>query len=113
MNKLSTNYIINGYKGVMPLDIRDIDPTYYKEAIKQHYADIEEYTKYQASLSPRLRYENTIERVKKLHKMDNDATIHRNNILLTEQSKRDEMHAESLRKRNIRISLELDQPNEK
>jgi len=111
--KLSTNYIIDGYKGIIPLDTRDIDPKYREEAIKQHYADIEEYTKYQASLSPRLRYENTIERVKKLHKMDNDATIHRNNILLTEQSKRDEMHAESLRKRNIRISLELDQPNEK
>jgi hypothetical protein len=107
MNKLSTNYIIDGYKGVMSLDIRDIDPKYHKEAIKQHYADIAEYTKYQTSLSPILRYENTIEHVNKIHKTDKDAAIRRNENRLAEQSKKDKIHAESLRNRNIKISLEL------
>jgi|SaaInlStandDraft_5_1057022.scaffolds.fasta_scaffold50360_1 hypothetical protein len=107
MNKLSTNYIIDGYKGVMSLDIRDIDPKYHKEAIKQHYADIAEYTKYQASLSPRLRYENTIEHVNKIHKTDKDAAIRRNENRLAEQSKKDKIHAESLRNHNSKILVEL------
>jgi len=112
-HKTSTNYIIDGYKGVMSLDIRDIDPKYREEAIKQHYADIEEYTKYQASLSPRLRYENTIDRASKLHKMDNDFAKRRNEALLDEQSKKDKIHAESLQNHNIKLSFELNQQHKK
>lgn len=102
-DKLSTKYIIDGYKGIMPLDTRDIDPKFREEAIKQHYTDITEYIKYQESLSPRLRYENTIEHVNKIHKADKDATLRRNEKLLAEQSKLDNMRAESLRNHNSKI----------
>lgn len=57
--------IIKGYNGVMDLDLSLVPKEYIKEAIDQHYKDIIEYQKYQATLKPEHRYENTIERIHK------------------------------------------------
>jgi len=55
--------IINGYKGVMDLDLSLVPKEYIKVTIDQHYKDIIEYKKYQNTLKPQHRYENTIERI--------------------------------------------------
>lgn len=57
--------IVKGYKGVIDLDLSLVPHEYRDSAIKQHYQDIKDYKKYQKSLKPELRYENTILRVKK------------------------------------------------
>ena len=59
--------IIEGYKGVMPLDLSSVDPIYHKIMIAQHKKDIKEYIKYQAELPTQLRYENTTEKALNLH----------------------------------------------
>lgn len=63
--------IIKGYKGVIDLDLSLVDENYKKSAIEQHYKDIEEYKKYQETLKPEYRYENTILRIKKQIKYEN------------------------------------------
>ena len=57
--------IIKGYKGVIDLDLSLVPHDYRDSAIKQHYQDIEDYKKYQKTLKPEHRYENTILRIKK------------------------------------------------
>ena len=57
--------IIKGYKGVIDLDLSLVPHDYRDSAIKQHYKDIEDYKKYQKTLKPEHRYENTILRIKK------------------------------------------------
>jgi hypothetical protein len=57
--------IIKGYKGVMDLDLSLVPDLYKKTAIDQHYKDIAEYKRYQASLKKEHRYENTILRINK------------------------------------------------
>jgi hypothetical protein len=70
MNK---EYIIAGYKGIMPLDLTVIDRKYHKDIINQHNADIREYKIYQQSLHPKLKYENSILRI--LSQLDRDQVI--------------------------------------
>lgn len=55
--------IIEGYKGVMSLDLTGTDPKYRKILIEQHYKDIELYKIEESTLPNNLRYENTTERV--------------------------------------------------
>tara|TARA_Y100000816_G_C25762469_1_gene400494 strand:- start:123 stop:398 length:276 start_codon:yes stop_codon:yes gene_type:complete len=55
--------IIKGYKGVIDLDLTQVDPIYHKLLIKQHKTDIENYKKYQEKLEPEMRYENSIGKV--------------------------------------------------
>ena len=57
--------IIPGYHGIMDLDVRNMDPRYVKDAIKEHYKDIKIYKTEQAKLKPEHRYENTILRINK------------------------------------------------
>ena len=57
--------IVKGYKGVMDLDLSLVPEMYKKTAIDQHYKDISEYKRYQASLKKEHRYENTIVRINK------------------------------------------------
>lgn len=52
--------IIKGYKGVIDLDLTNVNPKLHKELIKQHYQDIEKYKIEQAKLPEKLKYENTI-----------------------------------------------------
>jgi hypothetical protein len=83
--------IIPGYQGIMPLNLYSIDSMYRKQAIVQHLNDIKVYTQYQNNLSPRLRYENTIGRIIKLHKKDNDALEKRALVKQIEDAKRHQM----------------------
>ena len=63
--------MIDGYKGIMPLDTRNMKPEYIKQAIEQHHKDIQEYTSRQSQLKPEHRYENTILRIQKQHELEN------------------------------------------
>ncbi len=77
--------IIKGYKGVIDLDLSLVSPIHRKGAIEQHYKDIEEYKKYQLSLEPQYRYENTIERIKK---RNIEVALNRLKAQITEQNRR-------------------------
>jgi len=62
---MTTDGIIPGFKGIMDLDIRNIEPIHIKQAIDQHHNDIKIYAAEQSKLKPEYRYENTIERIQK------------------------------------------------
>lgn len=62
------NNIIKGYKGIMDLDISSIPEIHKKNIIERHYKDIEYYKKYQNSLFPKNRYENTMVEIQKKNK---------------------------------------------
>ena len=62
--------IIAGYKGIMELDLTDVREELKKELALQHQKDIDEYKAEQYKLVPRLRYENTIDRVQQIHRRD-------------------------------------------
>ena len=80
--------IIKGYKGIIDLDLSLVHELYKKEAVKQHYKDIEDYKKYQASLKPKHRYENTIERIKIQKEKEEKIRI---DNLIKEQNRRYEL----------------------
>ena len=86
--KNKNNDIVKGYKGIMDLDLSFYNKEQQKVAVDQHYKDIYEYKKYQNELEPRLRYENTIEKVREIHYKDRLATIKRNNEEEEEKLKR-------------------------
>lgn len=67
---MSKKDIVEGYKGVMDLDLTDVDPKYKKIMAAQHLKDINNYKGEQALLKPHLRYENTIGKIKKIHEKD-------------------------------------------
>ena len=62
--------IVAGYKGIMDLDLTNVREELKKELAKQHQKDIDDYKSEQLKLEPRLRYENTIERVQQVHRKD-------------------------------------------
>lgn len=64
------NKIIPGYKGIMDLDLTNVEPKLHEIMIKQHQEDIKLYKIEQSRLKPSLTYENTIERVNRLHKYE-------------------------------------------
>lgn len=72
--------IVKGHKGIMDLELDLVPKGFWKEAIKQHNQDIIEYNMEQDKLPERLRYENTILRIKKLHEIDEKAAEKRNNL---------------------------------
>ena len=61
MNK----YIIDGYNGIMPLDLTNIDKKHHKNMIIEHQKNIEEYKLEQDKLPHNLKYENCIQKVYK------------------------------------------------
>ena len=70
-NKKITNFtvdIVKGYKGIMDLDLTLVPNELKKQMIDQHYKDIDIYNIEQSLLEPRLRYENTVERIEMTHK---------------------------------------------
>ena len=79
--------IIEGYKGVMDLDLSLVSESFKSVAVKQHYKDIEDYKKYQATLKPKNRYENTIERINKLHQYEYDTQQKRKKEETQEQNR--------------------------
>lgn len=54
---------IDGFKGIMALDLTKVPRVYHDILIKQHKQDIENYKRYQASLPEELRYENTVGKI--------------------------------------------------
>ena len=99
MNKKN---IIDGYKGVMDLDLSLVPEKFIKIAIDQHFEDIKEYTKYQSQLKPHLRYENTIMRIEKIHKMDKYAQKQRDKIFIEKQAKDDQLRNEIYYRNNTK-----------
>ena len=81
--------MIDGYKGIMPLDTTNIKPEHLKQAIECHYKDIEKYKLEQKQLKPELRYENTILRIKKQHEFENMHINKRAKNRKLEQEQRD------------------------
>jgi hypothetical protein len=59
--------IVKGYKGIMDLDLTLVPTELKKQMIEQHYKDIDNYKIEQTLLEPRLRYENTVERIQLSH----------------------------------------------
>ena len=57
--------IIEGYNGILNLDLTNVDKKYHKIMIDQHLKDIEQYKIEQQKLKPELRYENTVAKAKK------------------------------------------------
>ena len=52
--------IIKGYKGIMPLDLTNVDKNLHKTLIEQHEIDILNYKKEQYEMEEKDRYDNTI-----------------------------------------------------
>ena len=59
--------IVKGYNGIMDLDLTLVPTELKKQMIDQHYKDIAIYNIEQSLLEPRLRYENTVERIQLSH----------------------------------------------
>ena len=71
---------MNGYKGIMALDLSAVDPKFHKELIQLHQADIREYKLDQAKRKPKDRYDNSVGRALKNIKHDNMLRIKRMKI---------------------------------
>lgn len=69
--------IIPGYNGIMDLDLTNIDEKFHKELINLHYDEIKVYKKEQKALKPKLRYENSVERVLKQLERDKNIMMER------------------------------------
>lgn len=68
---------MNGYKGIMALNLSSVDPKFHKELIQLHQADIKEYKLDQAKRKPKDRYDNSVGRVLKNIEYDNMLRIKR------------------------------------
>jgi hypothetical protein len=95
--------IIDGYKGIMPLDLSGVDPTYHAILIDQHAEDIKEYYKYQQSLPAKLKYENSIERAIQLLEKDKEWLEKRADKNRLEQFERDKKYNELTIKNSMKI----------
>ena len=89
---MNTSEIIKGYKGIMELDLTNIPQHLKKDTVEQHMKDIENYKGYQFNLKPHLRYENTIERIQKMHESIGIIEKKRKNIQLREQLNHNEKY---------------------
>lgn len=94
MKKNEKSYIINGYKGIMELDLTNIDEKYHKLMIEQHKKDITLYQQEQRELPKHLQYENTIMRSEKIQYMDYIAQKKRCDEKLAIQTKNDKKRLE-------------------
>ena len=86
--------IIEGYKGVMPLDLSGVDIKYHKIMIVQHKKDIKDYIKYQNELPTQLRYENTTEKALNLLQSDREWLKKHANKKQVEQYENDKQNYE-------------------
>jgi hypothetical protein len=82
--------IIEGYQGIMPLNMTDILPQFRKQAMERHENDIKEYKYDQLERPKRLRYENTVLRIERLHEMDRAASAKRHKDAVDTQTRFDE-----------------------
>ena len=84
--------IVDGYKGIMELDLTDIPENFKKIIVEQHEKDIDNYKAEQYKLKPNLRYENTVERIQKREEYEKKIQKQQIYIQLQEQIKRNEMY---------------------
>lgn len=84
--------IVDGYKGIMELDLTDIPENLKKIIVEQHEKDIDNYKAEQYKLKPNLRYENTVERIQKREEYEKKIQKQQIYIQLQEQIKRNEMY---------------------
>ncbi len=89
--------IVEGYKGIMDLDLTYVEEKLKKQLTEQHMKDIANYKEEQYNLEPRLRYENTIERVRKIHLFDIEERRKRNEIQIEERRKYNEIYNSRLK----------------
>lgn len=81
---------VPGYKGIMELDLTNVDKILHSEMKKQHKKDIEDYKIEQSKLPKRLRYENTIVKAQKVIEMDSMIMKRKQEIFLEKQRLEDE-----------------------
>jgi len=86
---MSKDNIIEGYKGIMELDLNLIEPKYRKETANQHAKEIDTYKSEQFKLKPHLRYENTVGRIEKLRKLESSILAKQTEAKIEEQMKYD------------------------
>jgi hypothetical protein len=89
---MSPKNILQGYKGIMSLDLNLIHVEHREQAIKQHLSDIKLYKHEQSLLSPRLRYENTIEHVNQQLLKEQNITSIKLTKLKQQQDERDQKY---------------------
>jgi len=92
--------IIEGYKGIMDLDLTNIPENLKKDTVEQHMKDIDNYKIEQALLPIKLRYDNTIARIEKLHKYEREKQEQYYQQQRIEQIKRNEIYINRLMKKN-------------
>jgi len=59
---MSTPYIVQGYNGIMDLDLTHIPQQYHADMVRLHLQDIADYKIEQQMRPERMRYENTVTR---------------------------------------------------
>ena len=79
--------IVDGYKGIMELDLTDIPENFKKIIVEQHEKDIDNYKAEQYKLKPNLRYENTVERIQKREEYEKKNTKTTNLYSITRTNK--------------------------
>ena len=81
---------VPGFKGIMELDLTNVDKRLHSEMKRQHEIDIEEYKVEQEKLPEKLRYENTVVRAEKVIEMDAQIMKRKKEIFLEKQRIEDE-----------------------
>ena len=87
-----TKDTIDGYLGIMELDLTNIPEKLKKETVEQHMKDIANYKAEQIKLKPHLRYENTIVRIEKMHQYSSIQLKKQGELKLQEQIERNEKY---------------------
>lgn len=90
MDNKYDSYIIHGYKGIMDLDLTNVDKKHHKIMIDQHFEDIKIYKREQSERPKKLQYENTIMHAEKIHSLDSNALLKRSNENMKIQREEDE-----------------------
>jgi len=85
-----TKDTIDGYLGIMELDLTNIPENLKEETAEQHMKDIDNYKAEQFKLKPHLRYENTIVRIEKMHQYSSIQLKKQGELKLQEQIERNE-----------------------
>lgn len=87
-----TKDTIDGYLGIMELDLTNIPENLKKETVEQHIKDIDNYKAEQFKLKPHLRYENTVGRIQKIHQYSSIQLKKQGELKLQEQIARNEKY---------------------
>jgi hypothetical protein len=89
---------VAGYRGIMALDLDAIPTQFQKNAIERHIKDIEEYNRDQLKRPEQMRYENTVARIERTHRMDKAVLQKRQSDAMEAQTIRDNQMSSERRK---------------